>query len=67
MTASVTTLRGTVTPGEPNPRVIAMLRELLAEAERGEIVGLAAATVTPGGTTRSTSYAAFSFGFTLLA
>lgn len=44
---NVAPLFGGPAPGEPSEAVIARLRELLDEAERGEIVGLAYAIARP--------------------
>ena len=40
-------------PDEPDPEVLRVLREWLADAERGELVGVVIAGVTRGGGSRS--------------
>lgn len=44
-------LRAIKTKPEPNPEVVEFLRRLLAEAEKGEIVGLIAVYESPRGET----------------
>ena len=47
MAGNVAPLFGGLAPGEPSEAVVARLRELLAEAERGEVIGLAYALARP--------------------
>jgi hypothetical protein len=49
MSADVHVLEGGSLPGpaRPDPRVVAVARDLLARAEAGEITGLAAVVVAP--------------------
>lgn len=46
---NVTTIKGNVLPGTPNPRVIELLEQQLEAARRGEVSGVAIATLSPDG------------------
>ena len=49
----IVSLTGATVAGQPSETIISFLRELLAEAERGEITTIGVATVNPSGSVRS--------------
>lgn len=47
--SNVKSINGSVIQGEPNPRVVALLEQQLEAARRGEVSGVAIATLSPDG------------------
>lgn len=45
----VISINGGVIHGEPNPKVVALLEEVLEQARKGEITAVAIATLAPDG------------------